>query len=99
MPIVCAFLVCSGSQLDRYVGITASAIGCISAIWWMPYYPIRSLTYIASGFLVIYALAAGGGRAETWQQLRHPTANVSGRGMNITPERVRTRAEDANRIW
>jgi hypothetical protein len=36
-------------------------IGCISAIWWMPYYPIWSLTYIAIGALVIYALAAYGG--------------------------------------
>jgi len=37
----------------------------ISAIWWMPYYPIWSLTYIAIGALVIYALAAYGGKAET----------------------------------
>jgi hypothetical protein len=37
----------------------------ISAIWWMPYYPIWSLTYIAIDVLVIYALAAYGGQAET----------------------------------
>jgi len=37
----------------------------ISAIWWMPYYPIWSLTYIAIGALVIYALAVYGGKAET----------------------------------
>ncbi len=63
--IVCAFLVLSGSQVARWVGIAAAAIGCISAIWWMPYYPIWSLTYIAIGALVIYALAAYGGKAET----------------------------------
>jgi len=62
--IVCAFLVLSGSQAGRWVGITAGAIGCISAIWWMPYYPIWSLTYVAIGALVIYALAAYGGKAE-----------------------------------
>jgi hypothetical protein len=30
----------------------------------MPFYPIWSLTYIAIGVLVIYALAAYGGKAE-----------------------------------
>lgn len=42
----------------------ADAIGFISAIWWMPFYPIWSLTYIVIGFLVIYALAAHRGNAE-----------------------------------
>lgn len=60
--IVCAALVFTGSEVGRWLGITAAAIGCISAIWWMPYYPIWSLTYIAIGALVIYALAAYGGR-------------------------------------
>ncbi len=62
---VSAFLVLSGSQVGRWVGIAAGAIACISAIWWMPYYPIWSLAYIAIGALVIYALAAYGGQAET----------------------------------
>jgi hypothetical protein len=62
--IVCAFLVYGGSQLGRWVGIFAGAVGAISAIWWMPYYPIWSLTYIGIGVLVVYALAAYGGRPE-----------------------------------
>jgi hypothetical protein len=62
--IVCAFLVYSGSQLGRWVGMFAGAVGAISAIWWMPYYPIWSLTYIGIGVLVVYALAAYGGRRE-----------------------------------
>jgi hypothetical protein len=62
--LLCGFLVLTGSQAGRWVGIAAGAIGCISAIWWMPYYPIWSLTYIAIGALVIYALAAYGGEAE-----------------------------------
>ena len=62
--LLCGFLVLTGSQSGRWVGIAAGAIGCISAIWWMPYYPIWSLTYIVIGALVIYALAAYGGKAE-----------------------------------
>jgi hypothetical protein len=61
---VCAFLVLSGSQVGRWVGIAAGAIGCISAIWWMPYDPIWSLTYVAIGALVSCALAAYRGKAE-----------------------------------
>jgi hypothetical protein len=49
----------------RWVGVAAGAIIAISAIWWMPYYPVWSLTYIAVGALVIYALVAYGGEAET----------------------------------
>ncbi|HTW06466.1 MAG TPA: hypothetical protein VME46_03095 [Acidimicrobiales bacterium] len=48
------------SQLARWIGIIAGAIGAISAIWWIPYYPIWSLIYIFIGVLVIYALAAYG---------------------------------------
>lgn len=62
--IVCAFLVFSGSQVGRWVGIAAAALMSVSAIWWMPFYPIWSLTYIAIGALVIYALAAYGGKTE-----------------------------------
>jgi len=62
--IVSAVLVLSGSQVARWVGIAAGAIGWISGIWWMPFYPVWSLTYIAIGVLVIYALAAYGGKAE-----------------------------------
>jgi hypothetical protein len=37
------------------VGIVAGAILAISAILWMRYYPIWSLTYTAVGILVVYA--------------------------------------------
>jgi hypothetical protein len=50
--------------VGRWVGIAAGAIGCISAIWWMPYDPVGSLTYVAIGALVICALAAYRGKAE-----------------------------------
>src|SRR5580692_8075278 len=63
--ILCAGGVAARSQLSRWIGIFAGAVAAISAIWWMPYYPIWSLTYIALGVLVIYALAAYGAPAET----------------------------------
>ncbi len=61
--IMRAFLVLSGSRVDRWAGIVAGAMGCI-AIWRMPYYPICSLTYIALRVLAIYALSAYRGNAE-----------------------------------
>ena len=55
------------SQFARWFGIAAAAIGAITAIWWMPYYPIWSLTYIALGVMVIYALATYGAAETTFQ--------------------------------
>jgi len=52
------------SAVGRWVGIFAGAVMAISAIWWMPYYPIWSLTYIGLGVLVIYALAQYGGKEQ-----------------------------------
>jgi hypothetical protein len=60
--ILCALGVMTRSQLSRWIGVFAGAVIAISAIWWMPYYPIWSLTYIGIGVLVIYALFAHGGR-------------------------------------
>ena len=50
------------SQFARWIGIIAGGLGAVTAIWWMPYYPVWSLVYIFIGILVIYALAAHGGR-------------------------------------
>jgi hypothetical protein len=55
----------SGSELARWVGIVAGATAAVSAIWWMPYYPIWSLAYVALGVLVVHALATYGGRRIT----------------------------------
>lgn len=51
-----ALMVVNGSQVARWVGVAAGAVGAISAIWWIPYYPVWSLIYIGVGALVIYAL-------------------------------------------
>ena len=34
----------------------------ISAVWWMPFYPVWSLVYIGIGVLVVYGLGAYGSR-------------------------------------
>ena len=65
--ILCALGVVARSQISRWIGIFAGAILAISAIWWMPFYPVWSLTYIFVGILVIYGLAAHGGREVTTQ--------------------------------
>ena len=60
------------SQFARWVGVIAAAVGSISAIWWIPYYPVWSLVYIFMGILVIYGLVAHGEREPSvvdWQNL------------------------------
>jgi len=47
--ILCAFGVMARSQISRWIGIFAGAVAAISAIWWIPYYPVWSLVYIAIG--------------------------------------------------
>ena len=63
--IICAGGVIARSQISRWFGIFAGAVMAISAIWWMPYYPVWSLTYIVVGVFVIYALAVHGEREVT----------------------------------
>ncbi len=62
--LICGFLVVRGSSIARWVGIVAAAIAGISAIWWIPFYPIWALVYIVLAALVIYALAVYGGEQE-----------------------------------
>jgi hypothetical protein len=57
-----AGLLLSRNQFGRWVGIAAAAIGALSAMTWMPYYPVWSLTYVGLAVLVFYGLLAHGGR-------------------------------------
>jgi len=50
------------SQMARWFGVFAGFFLAISAIWWMPYYPIWSLMYIGVGVLVAYGLVVYGDR-------------------------------------
>jgi divalent metal cation (Fe/Co/Zn/Cd) transporter len=60
--IVSGFLLLSptatiSAEVARWIGIFAAAIGAITAIAWVPYYPVWSLIYIGIAILVIYGLS------------------------------------------
>jgi hypothetical protein len=59
--ILCAVAVMGGSQVGRWLGVLAAGLGAVSAMWWIPYYPVWSLAYVAIGGLVMYALIVYGG--------------------------------------
>jgi hypothetical protein len=61
--ILASFMVIVRSQFARWVGLLAATVGALSAMTWMPYYPIWSLTYVSLAVLTFYALAAHGGRS------------------------------------
>jgi hypothetical protein len=60
--IIAGFLVLNpegvGAEISRWFGVVASAVAAITAITWMPYYPIWSLLYVAIALIVIYGLVA-----------------------------------------
>jgi len=60
-----SFAVLKRSQFARWIGMIAAAIGAVSAMALMPYYPVWALVYVGLAVLVLYALAAHGGRLET----------------------------------
>jgi hypothetical protein len=60
--LLSSVIVITGSQFARWFGIIAAFFGGVSAIAWMPYYPVWSLVYIGIAIMVVYALAVYGGR-------------------------------------
>jgi hypothetical protein len=50
------------SQFARWVGFFAAGVGALTAMTWMPYYPIWALTYVGLAAMTFYALAKYGGR-------------------------------------
>ena len=46
------------------MGIIAAVIAGVSALWWMPFYPVWAFVYIVITALVVYALAVYGGDRE-----------------------------------
>ena len=46
------------AEIARWVGILAASIAAITAVVWMPYYPVWSLIYIGIAVMVIYGLSA-----------------------------------------
>ena len=63
--VISSFLILVRSQFARWIGFIAATIGAVSAMAWMPYYPIWSLTYIGIAVFTFYALARHGGRVAT----------------------------------
>ena len=57
-----SFGVLTGSQFSRWIGMIGGSLLAISAVWWMPFYPVWALTYIGLGTLVVYGLAVYGDR-------------------------------------
>lgn len=60
--ILCSFGVIARLQISRWIGYIAAIVLGVSAMFWMPYYPIWSLVYVAIAVMVFYALARYGGR-------------------------------------
>lgn len=48
----------TAAHVSRWIGVVAGAIGAITAVAWLPYYPVWSLVYIGLGTLVIFSLVA-----------------------------------------
>jgi hypothetical protein len=59
--LVSSFLIFARVQFARWVGYIAATIAALSAMAWIPYYPVWSLVYIAMAVAVFYALARYGG--------------------------------------
>ena len=83
------------SQFARWIGIIAGALLIITALWWMPFYPVWSLAYVLIGILLIYGLAVYGGRdparlltitCQVSGGRHHPPARYAGR--NVAPTAV-----------
>ena len=60
--VLSSFMILVRSQFARWIGFFAATIGGVSAMAWMPYYPVWSLTYVGIAVLTFYALARYGGR-------------------------------------
>jgi len=60
--LVSSVLLLGHSQIARWVGFVAAAVVGLTAMAWMPYYPVWSLMYVTGAVLVFYALVRHGGR-------------------------------------
>ena len=62
LQIGAAFSIWAGNQFGRWFGIFAAGISAIGALLSIPAYPFWSLAIFAIDILIIYGLAAYGGR-------------------------------------
>lgn len=62
LEIIAAFSIWSGGGFGRWFGIFVAGLSAIGALLSMPAYPFWSLAIFAIDILIIYGLAAYGGR-------------------------------------
>jgi len=63
--IVVGLAVVTGSEIARYVGIFAAAFAAVTFLPWIYYKPTWTVLSVTLAILVIYGLAAHGGRRST----------------------------------
>jgi hypothetical protein len=64
--LIAAACVVTGSQWARWVGILAAGAGAIVFLPWIYYQPLWTVLSVSLMILTIYALAAYGGRRDSW---------------------------------
>ena len=64
IQLIAAFSIWAGGEFGRWVGIIGASLSAIGALLSIPGYPFFSLAVFAIDLLIIYGLAAYGGRAE-----------------------------------
>jgi hypothetical protein len=62
VQMVAAFSIWAGGEFGRWIGIVGAGAGAIAALLSLPGYPFYSLAVFAIDVLVLYGLAAYGGR-------------------------------------
>ena len=62
IQMIAAFSIWAGGEFGRWIGIFGAGIGMIAALLSIPGYPFYSLAVFGIDLLVLYGLAAYGGR-------------------------------------
>lgn len=65
LQLFAGFSIWAGGQYGRWVGIITASVSAIGALLTIPGYPFWSLAIFAIDILIIYGLAAYGGRRTT----------------------------------
>jgi hypothetical protein len=63
--IVVGLAVVTGSEIARYVGIFAAAFAAVTFLPWIYFQPLWTVLSVSLAVMVIYGLAAHGGRRST----------------------------------
>ena len=62
LELVAAFSIWAGGEFGRWIGIIGASLGALGALLSIPGFPLWSVCVFALNVLVIYGLAAYGGR-------------------------------------